>query len=354
MKKIFLGCLCSLQSVMLFSQSKKIEFVLELPTQKVSGSLYNKIEFLDGRVDTSYLGDLFTGFWGNEKSKIVASIPLNIQFSNWLKASVNGSSGEGELLINLRKLYFSQTVDSKDDRGFLTVRADIFKKINDSSYFKLNSIDTILTLKTVFKSVSSQILAKGSHIISSFITKNLLKSVSDSIQYVLSDIANLDKFEKQHSSLYSNIKVDGIYYNYESFKNQNPDSPIFIDTLDKNHVIIKGKNKKGKFEKINRENIYGFTSKGKLFVSCADAFHELKKAGTDFYFDYKGFMYFNCPRKNDPINFTSFRSNYNSGIYALNKFGAIPTKFDDEKTYTMKLDHLTGEFIMVLEIDNSK
>ncbi|MBD1383934.1 hypothetical protein IDJ75_01475 [Mucilaginibacter rigui] len=56
------------------------KFAFELPENKISYSLYNKISVADIRKDTTSMGVIQTGAF-NKMTKVIAKEPLNVQFN---------------------------------------------------------------------------------------------------------------------------------------------------------------------------------------------------------------------------------------------------------------------------------
>src|ERR1044072_2224164 len=89
------------------AQKKKEFFTFEPPDEKISGSLYNTIEFRDLRKDTTYLGVVQVGMV-NSKARVVPKEPLQDQF-NTLLASLAGSDAKhGKLLLTFRRFTFME------------------------------------------------------------------------------------------------------------------------------------------------------------------------------------------------------------------------------------------------------
>src|SRR4051812_24495141 len=74
-------------------------YKFELPTAKVSNSLYNKIKLIDRRLDTATLGKL-----GNKD--ILIREPLADELNNILSALVDGNAKSQQLLFQLRAMSF--------------------------------------------------------------------------------------------------------------------------------------------------------------------------------------------------------------------------------------------------------
>ena len=152
-------------------------------------------------------------------------------------------------------------------------------------------------------------------------------------------LPKIDSIEKNKLPLYtSNTLTDGIYYNFRSFVNQQPDETGISATFDK-----KGKpqrisytNKKGQKVEIESRFIYAFVHEGKPYVSGEFSCYPLEKRGDDFYFTGKAVD----AKSSDVAMATAF-------------FGIIGGLMASSATsvFEMKIDHLSGGFIRIKEVN---
>src|SRR5262245_4098183 len=98
MKKIPV-LLCALSGICtnLLAQNRTEDFMITLPEQKITGSLYKTISYLDSRYDTSHMGIVQLGAF-NKKARVVPKTHFSVQLQQVLNALTDSTAKEGELL----------------------------------------------------------------------------------------------------------------------------------------------------------------------------------------------------------------------------------------------------------------
>ena len=172
-----------------------------------------------------------------------------------------------------------------------------------------------------------------------FIAANLTKEANDDIFLSLEQLPLIDSFEKARLPLYTAAAyTDGIYYNFQSFVNQQPDETgISVSYFKNGHTSkIVYTNTKGKQQEVDYRGIYGFVHNGKPYVAGEFTCYPLEKKGDDFYFTGK----VNNAKSGDVAMATAF-------------FGIIGGLMASSATATaeLKIDHLSGGFIRGKEIE---
>src|SRR5690349_16838356 len=89
------------------AQKKTEFFTFDPAEQKIKGSLYNSIDFVDLRRDTTYLGTVQVGLV-NTKARVVPKQPLQQQFTTLLESLVDSDAKPGKLLLTFRRFTFME------------------------------------------------------------------------------------------------------------------------------------------------------------------------------------------------------------------------------------------------------
>ena len=258
------------------------EFSLEPVDVKISNSLYNSIEFVDTRVDTTNLGVVQVGIINN-MAKVKPQIPLKLQLQNLLSSAIDSTSGNNQLLFQLRHFVFAETTKMTSEIGYCYIRAILYSG-NREIYKNIAFIDTVVSIKAM--DVTKPLLKTGSQLMCNLIIKNLKKEAKDSIGYSFNEIVKLDSIEKREIRVYNSENyADGLYYNYSSFKDQIPDEKIIVKfKKDMSIASIKKIDKNEKLMNIKSEDAYAIVHEGKPYISTGYGFYPLYRNNNDFYF----------------------------------------------------------------------
>ena len=182
----------------LFSQVNTTGFSIIIPRQKISGSLYSSIQFIDSRKDTGTMGFVQQGFF-NKKAAIIAKSPFQDQLENLLDSITGKSGGEGELLFQLRYLRFAEVTNALTEKGYCYIKAALYGK-KDHQYVKLSLLDSIVYVKSA--EVRKALLRNTSIVLTNFISDNLMNQGNDSDSISYKDIGGIEQFEKKKIPLY--------------------------------------------------------------------------------------------------------------------------------------------------------
>jgi hypothetical protein len=324
-------------SVNLFSQGDPEDFQLSLPEQKVQGSLYDKLLVIDSRPDTSNMGIVQKGVL-NRQAKVIPHVPIARQIENVFNAIIGSGSNNGELILQLKHFSFAEVTSVMSEKGYCYFRADLFAKNNDK-YQVLSTIDTVILVKGM--DVTKGLMKSGSRIVIGFITNNLLKK-SDSREFLTFDnVYHIDDYEKRNIVLYqTNNYNEGIYFSYNTFKNQTPElaiSEVEIQLKKNELVAVKKKINEGKLQKIKSKDIYAVIYKGQLFIATDAAYYRLYKMKNNFYFT--GML--DVPANSADVLTASLFFGVIGGLLAT---------MDQEGMFFIKVDHKNGDFIRLKKI----
>lgn len=334
--------LCSFSLLLLIparAQKAEEDFQIALPEQKVANSLYNNIEFLDGREDTSHLGIVQLGAF-NRKAKVVPAQSLGSQITNIFNQLIDPSARDGELLFYLRQLSFAEITGATSEKGYCYLRAVLFAKQN-GAYKEVSKVDTVVFVKSM--DVTRALFRNGSKAINEFISASLTVPASDPQLYSYADIIKLDSLEKRRLAAYNTDKfADGVYQTYSAFSKQLPDVTDINVKTNKNGFpeSVRAANAEGKGEKIKAKDIYALVYKGKPYIATDYGYYPLNKEEDDFYFTGKA--------KVQPSTASVVAASAFFGI-----LGGLLVSATSDALFEMKIDHASGGFIRLREVSIS-
>lgn len=310
-------------------------FKIPLPYNKKPNSLYNSIRLLDIRSDTADFGFVQKGAF-NKRMSIAPEPTLQEQLNEVMKALIDESAQQRELLLVIRQSRFAEVTKAASERGYFHFRAILFAEEN-SLYKKVAAIDTVAAVKAL--DVTKKMLHTGGETIADFIAASLRKEPTDDFTLSFEQLRSIDDIEKSRLSLYANSTyTDGIYYNFKSFSNQQPDETGVSATFDKKGrtLRISYTDKKGKAREIEHHFIYAFVYEGKPYISGEFTCYPLEKKDKDFYFTGK------VPDpKGDEVFMASFFFGVMGGLLASST----------KSVFEIKIDHLSGGFIRIKEVE---
>jgi hypothetical protein len=310
------------------AQTYPEDFIIPLSGQTVHNSLYKTIGFIDSRPTDGLI---------NRKPKRVTAIPISNQLNNLMDSLTDSTAKDGALLLQLRLLNFAEVTGTINQKGTCYLRAILYSKKGDR-YQKINSIDTSVGIQ-VSPNLSKGALANGGKIISAFITDNLLQESTDSISYSLNDIKKIDSVEKSQLKLYTTLTyTEGLYYSYESFKNQVPDKQIIkADTNMNGNVFAVKIIDNGQKIKIKPKEMYAVVYKGVPYMATKYGCYKMQKTDGNFFFTG------DLEIKSDIGDSVA-----NDAAYGL--LGVVAS-LGEETTFDMRLDHANGKFIRLKQVE---
>lgn len=106
------------------------------PKHKVSGSLYNHIEFMDSRPDTFLIGPIQIGPFGNIDARLVFKDPTQPRLEQFIAGFVDSTAQDGTLLLQLRDLSYVEPIKVR----YLYIKATLYARTNNG-YRKLSTLD---------------------------------------------------------------------------------------------------------------------------------------------------------------------------------------------------------------------
>lgn len=178
-----------------------------------------------------------------------------------------------------------------------------------------------------------------------FIAKNASRKPNTTERYTWEQLKNFDDIYKQSISLFNSSELkDGLYKDYTSLKNQQPQQKIssvkFYGNQPKIHRIFETAD--GKEKEIKKDDVYALVYKGELYVylPIENLFTKAEKRDNDYYFVGK-------LRSGSPNI-----GNLSIGMF----FGVVGVLMTSNPAYPFeqKIDYINGAFIPVKEIQSKK
>lgn len=323
-----------------FAQKRTEEFTITLPSKKVDKSYYKTIKLIDARADTTSLGIVQKGAF-NTKAKVVPTTDLNDQFQNLLNQINGENTDEGTIVMYLKQFYFAEITGALSEHGYCYFQSYLFAKNEDGTYSYLDKIDSVIDHSSM--DVTKATMKKGSEMVSDFISRNIAKKAPQTNQYSFEDIKNFDEIEKQKLSLYNSAQLkEGIYSDYDAFKNQEPSEKAIssVKFYGKTSKIIRiNEMVKDKEKEIKKDDIFAIVYEGSayIYLPAENAFMKVEKKDGDFFFTGK----LKSTAKTGNIVLASAFFGIIGGLIAS---GSATVPFE------LKLDYLNGGFIPIKEI----
>jgi hypothetical protein len=282
MRKIYTSLiLIIVLKAQLIGQSKAENFEIKLSKKKHANALYNKIIYADARSNKSHFGIIKVGDNGYTAA-VMPIYSMEEQVQNALLSMVDSTAQNGTLLLEIVKFEISES--EQGEIGYSKFKANMYS-IRDSSCNKIHSMDT--SLKYNFGvDVSGMLVASSAAMVSDFILNCIHRTIQDSTNYPeLLKIAETKQIDKSKMSAYNTSQLkDGVYLDYESFKNQ---LPLYYCIVEKDSLKgIKVKTMDGDGIALSNDiKIYSVVYKGICYYNLGmNSYTILTKENNDFYF----------------------------------------------------------------------
>jgi len=287
MKKVFLPFIIILISLH-FSIAQ--DHLLELnPACADVQSPFTKVLVLDKLANKELLGFVQKGAF-NKREQIRYEGSLADTLGKYFTLNSSSATKPRTLVLLMNELFLSEITGGFSESGSLKLSLRLFAEKDNGSYSELFSIDSVYTVrgmdvtKKLLRSVNEQFCNIANK--ASSLKPDDYKS---KIEYTLSDLNILDNLEKLSVPFYTaEHPPKGIYNNYNSLKVNTPNDAceIFVDTANakkiKVYKVYKVKNRKFRLE---TEGIYAVSNGEKLYKATPYGFYEVKKDGTDFFYE---------------------------------------------------------------------
>ncbi|GAB3905650.1 hypothetical protein [Mucilaginibacter boryungensis] len=303
----------------------------------IKNSLYNKIDLLDARIDTTNLGTVQLGAF-NRNAKIVLQKPLREQLSTYLTGITDQFSTGGQLVLRLTQYEAYEVTKSFSETGYCALQATLYLQ-NGNQCQKITSIDTLISMKSGMDVTKALLKATGS-VLTNFIKNNLMSKPKENTGITYDELVNLDMLAKQKLRVYTIDKfVDGVYSTYQSFAAQTPDKPIKIEGYAVYPDVVKQVEPDGRVTKVKGKDVYAIVFMGTAYIATKTDYYEVKRDKNDLYFT------------------GQMKTGASAGdrVAAGMMFGMLGSIMmaNSQATFDMKVDYRNGQFIRLREVINS-
>ncbi len=271
-------------TVVAFGQDEYLQFSHDC---KDFQSRFTKAIVIDNRPENPTLGFVQKGAF-NKLTPVKFHGNLCDSLSTFFVTPDSAGKAPLKLTVILNELYISEKTKAISETGRLKISLRLFSETNPDEYRELLSVDSAYSFnamdvtKKLLRSVSEHLceIAKSA-------TALKLSEFKNSRSYSLSELYFLDSIEKLKIPIYNAININaGIYYDYEDFKMNAPDSSVItIDTSNpKNCMAFKWEKGKNKKTKIDKESIYAVSDGHVVLKATTIGLYQLTKTNNDFYY----------------------------------------------------------------------
>jgi hypothetical protein len=161
---------------------------------------------------------------------------------------------------------------------------------------------------------------------------------SDSTNYSAREITNIDDVEKSKLPLYTTRTFrEGLYATFHSFKNQIPDGHVSVKMKKDEIQLVSQIGDNGKEQNVDSRDIYALVYRGLPYIAVHNNYYKIYKEGSDFFFVAEGKLYLS------PVV-----------VVTTGSFFSLLTRFSQGRSYLMKIDHASGAFKQVKEVDKTE
>lgn len=324
-------------AALVFAQ-RDVELVFKPPkrfhTQKSLAHLYDQIDFLDSRSRPA-IGAIATGLLKNNDGVLVLRQPVKLQLMTIMDTLLTGpglatgtsSSGHGELLFQLRKFNYVEASATR----FCYLTATLYSR-NDDRYRKLLTMDTVFIIKD--GAIEADLAQDGWFALTDFIRTGLTERPADTTSYSLYDLGRMDSIEQHRLPLYTDtVWVDGLYRDYNSFCQQRPDLQCMVKLNKKGEMrSVKVLGPDGKVMEQKPRDVYAVVYQGQAYIATEYGFYPLMRTESDLLFT-------------GDVRVPASASDLNGAGFMLGLTGRLIASQGYRTTYTMVIDHLSGDFV---------
>ncbi len=260
-----------------FLNAQKQELIRLDQNLKDKSSRTRSLTFIDARPDKS-IGSLADK---DEKVEIeFEDSDLKSHLENRF-VSDNKKAGTNDIVIMLEDLKAYDEQDENKDFPYakMKIRISCFLKRNDRYYF-INRFDNIIVCNPKITVHPQRFLVpRISDIITDFIRTSYMLNVTGS--YIPeNEFSNYDAYLSKNYKAFNNPELkDGVYPNFKSFYNQEPNPEYSME-----------KNRKGKVVRlmhngmqVSLSEMYGYVEGGKAYKLTPVGFDEMQKSEKGFY-----------------------------------------------------------------------
>lgn len=155
------------------------------------------------------------------------------------------------------------------------------------------------------------------------------------------DVLHISDIEKDKIALYKTaVYTDGLYFTYQSFKNQMPDRQIIVDSADLNSGDIRTIEGGGVTKKVNANDIYAIVYHGRPYIASEGHYYALNKMKNNFFFVGKATFFITSDQ-------------YLVAAIAGEKTKSLGINLP-KATFEIEIDYKNGMFIRLKKIPDAK
>jgi hypothetical protein len=327
---LLVNCMPFLSLLAQGSADSTLYFGFTTPRIKPVKSLYNTIDFLDSRQDTSLIGILgFTDSGG--VARLVLASPVVPQLTNMLNALSISPAGEGRLLLQLKRFSFAEKARTR----YCYLSTILYAHLDDR-FIQLSSLDTTIIIKA--SSVRGELVKEASAMLGNFIAKSIvLPPGAGAPSFDSTGLARIDGIRKRQIPVYNvGAFTEGFYSDYRAFMQQTPDLKGSAGTKKGGDLYFKVHD--NKWTNSGDRHIFAFVYNGTPYIVTHLGFYPLRKQDDDFYFT--GVLRITAAEpertRSELLGFVAF------GVVGAVVANGLTT---DRARYRVVIDYATGEFI---------
>ena len=309
---------------------------------KVNNSLYKHIVVIDERTDTNSLGHLFLEARLGDNNDRLFEIKNKISFDKQIKELFNNAVNEAAIsdtiVLQVRNVFFNELFVNFNWASYFHLRFNTYRK-NNNIYYPISTVDTTINFNLVFRYNKRRLFRKARKVFKQKILSTFSIYSDTNVAYNEYEISRIDSIEKSAMPLYTNPTLnDGIYLNYESFKNQQPDNFFYVNISEKGEIKeLYEKDLEANLKIIKVKKIYALVWNGRPFISNLKKLTPLTKMGNNYFFTDKIFL---------STNDAEFQHGFNVASKKVINFINLKSLFSSNKRIILvQLDHLNGNFI---------
>ena len=259
-------------------------YVLDFkPNYRPVAAKLNQFILLDRRAKPDQMGEMMLSAGASKKVPVVLQQSLNEQFAKIFRSVVDASSSEkGQLIFRLSNMEYRTSHGFGGQKGTFALQAQVFSG-KDERYTFLGNIDTLI--QTNASEVAPKIVNLSSILIEELMRAYALKGASPSSDMTYLDVIHYERFLKRDIPLYhTNPLKEGIYWNYEQFKNQQPAAALEkVNDYAKRLSNAYYRDEKGK-RRDAKGDAYAIVTADNVYIRGDYEYYPLVKKNDDFYF----------------------------------------------------------------------
>ena len=327
---LLISCMPFMSLIAQNSSDTTLYFEFITPRNKPVKSLYGTIDFLDSRQDTSMIGIL--GLTDNGAvAKLVLASPVAPQLTNMLNALTVAPSGDGRLLLQLKRFSFAE----KERARYCYLSAMLYAH-KDDRFTLLSALDTTLVIKASF--VRGELIKDASVMLGNFMAKSIaLPPDTGAPSFDSAGLARIDSIRKSQIPAYNaSAFTEGFYSDYRAFMRQTPDLKGHVYTRKGGALDFRVQD--NKWNNSGDKHIFAFVYNGTPYIVTHVGFYPLRKEDDDFYFTGE--------LRVAPSNRERTGRQILGGVM-FGATGALVAResASDRAMYRVLIDYTTGEFI---------